>query len=84
MLISKRQLIEATELQVFEVRAALARGGYPDDDNEIKYASFQGVSASGNFVYRIGFTGENGRKESGNVFLKFIQTDNHFVLEGTY
>ena len=84
MLITKRQLIEATELQVFEVRAAMSRGGYPDSDNEIKFATFEGVSASGHLVYRIGFTGENGRKESANVFLKFVQVDNHFALEGTY
>ena len=84
MLISKRQLIEATELQVFEVRAAMSRGGYPDSDNEIKFATFEGVSASGNFVYRIGYTGENGKRESGNVYLKFVQHDNQFVLEGDY
>ena len=84
MLITKQRLIEAADLTVAEVRAALARGGYPDDDNEIKFASFKGMSASGHLVYRIGFTGENGRKESANVYLKFVQQDNQFVLEGDY
>lgn len=84
MLVSKRQLIESTELQLFEVRAALARGGYPDSGKEIEFASFEGLSASGDFVYRIGYKGENGKRESGNVYLKFVQHDNLFVLEGEY
>jgi hypothetical protein len=84
MLITKRQLVEATELRLTEVRAALGRGGYPDEDNEIKYSSFHGMTPSGNFVYRIGFEGEDGRQESGNVYLKFVQIDNQFVLEGDY
>jgi hypothetical protein len=84
MLISKQKLIKATDLTVAEVRAAMGRGGYPDDDNEIKFASFEGMLPSGNFVYRIGFKGETGRNESGNVYLKFVQHDNQFVLEGDY
>jgi hypothetical protein len=83
MLSSKRQLIEATDLTVAEVRAAMGRGSYPDTNNEIKFASFEGMSPSGNFVYRIGFKGETGRNESGNVYLKFVQTNNRFVLEAT-
>ena len=83
MLITKQRLIDATELQIWEIRAALVAGGEPDTDNEIKYTSFEGVTASGEFVYRIGFKGENGRRESGFVYLKFVEANNQLVLKAT-
>jgi hypothetical protein len=82
MLITKQQLFEATELQLWEVRAALLRGGEPDIDNEIKRATFRGMTLSGHLVYEIAYDYE-GALATGNVYLKFVQAGNEYAFEGT-
>lgn len=69
MLASAEQLKKAMELSVAEVREALDRTGY-GDNNEISEAKFKGFNGT-SFVYEITFPNpEDEGTATGNVYIQ--------------
>jgi hypothetical protein len=77
MLYSREMLEKIMSLDLAGVRAALDLGGFPDPDNEITKAEFQGFNPwTGQFMYRVTFPGqEEGSLDTGHVSLYWDQEE---------
>jgi len=85
LLLSKTQVLEAFNLSVEDVRAAMERGGY--DSNDISDAEPCGMRPDGTFVYRITYpSSEDDGDETGMVYLKYARKafSSEYYLTGDF
>ena len=76
MLIPKRYVLEAMNLDAVGVNQALRNGGYSDDD--IVSAVYLGMSITGNFVYEIYPNGVDPNK----IYIRIKPQDGEYVFIG--
>jgi hypothetical protein len=81
-MISKELLIRAMNLTTAEVNQAMHYGGYTEKHTN---AVFKGQTASGAYVYEVGYKSvETGAEEKGLVFLVFAHDVDGYYLAGDY
>lgn len=84
MLITRELLIQATELTLADVKAALERSGYKSN-SDLRAADFLGMNPNGSFVYEIGYDGGDEELSKGNIYItlrrKVFSKDYEFYAE---
>lgn len=85
LLLTETHVIDALNLDVRQVRAAMKQGGY--ESNDISAAEFCGMRPDGTFVYRITYpSSEDEGDETGMVYLKYARKafSSEYYLTGEY
>ncbi len=72
MLLTNTEVTHAMNLSTAEVRAAIKKGGYVEDD--IKDSKFLGMRPGGVFVYEITFPSQvDEGDDTGRVYVKYVR-----------